>query len=338
VRLSAGDERTGIDFKLPARTTARVSGVVTAGGGPAPHVGLRLVAPADPAAEAFEFTFPNRFEYATTFTDEQGAFTFLGVPAGTYLIATAPAGATPWVRSEITVGADDVTGLTLRLRDGLSVRGRVVFADDPTATSGQPSRPQPIMLGSLVGSGHEVPEAVAPDGAGNFLIGPFAPGQYLVLNRPFAGRMLASAMLDGRDVSNVPLELIDRDLDGLVLTYTTRRAIVRGTVLAPPGRAADSIEVRMFPVEYRALIAEGMPSHLPVRQFQTGLVNRDGTFSLGVYMPPGEYLLAAMFRSSSRDLGEAFFDRVAPLATRVTVRAGEQHDVQLSPVSLASGR
>ena len=55
-------------------------------------------------------------------------------------------------------------------------------------------------------------------------------------------------------------------------------------------------------------------------------------------MPPGEYLLVAMFRSSSRDLGEAFFDRVAPLATRVTVRAGEQHDVQLTPVSLASGK
>ena len=31
-----------------------------------------------------------------------------------------------------------------------------------------------------------------------------------------------------------------------------------------------------------------------------------GSFALGVYMPPGEYLLVAMFRSSSRDLGEAF--------------------------------
>jgi hypothetical protein len=337
VRVVGGEERTGVDFRLPAKATLRVSGLVTVGGGPARHVGLRLVAPGDPPAEASEFTFPSNYEIATTFSDERGAFTFLGVPSGTYLITTAPPGATPWVRSEITVGTEDVTNLTLPLRDGLRVRGRVVFTDGPPPPPATVSASQIAMLGALVGSGHDGPRGVQPDGRGEFVTGPHAPGRYLILNRPIGSWTLESAMLAGRDLSNVPFELVDRDLDGLVLTYTNRRASVRGTVLVPPGRSVDSVDVQVFPVDYRDLIAAGMPSHLPVRQFQAARVSRSATFSL-LYLPPGEYLVVATFRQSRRDLGEAYFDRLAPLATRISVRAGEEQVVELTPVPIDSRR
>jgi len=82
VSLTSGEERSGIDLHLKLVPTITVSGRLMGPDGAAPNYALHLV----PSDTGDLSTDPN---VATTVTDSNGEFQFLGVPAGQYVIQTS---------------------------------------------------------------------------------------------------------------------------------------------------------------------------------------------------------------------------------------------------------
>ncbi|MEZ5319487.1 MAG: carboxypeptidase-like regulatory domain-containing protein [Vicinamibacterales bacterium] len=336
VRVLPGETRFDVDFQLATLPTVRVSGVVSGSDGPAPYTALRLLTPEEPPAEANEFISLASFETAVTVADARGAFTFHGVPAGRYVLTTAPPGRTPWARTEIVVGESDVQDVTVQLRQGIRVHGRVEFA----GTSRQ--RPTTALfpgasiarLGQLVPTGYATPDGVAPEADGAFTTPPYPPGRYLVLDQRLGPWMLRSAMLDGRDVSVLPMELSDDDVTGLVLTYTDQPTYLRGTIAPrPDGGLRSELDVMVFPADVAAWVREGLPSHLPSRQMRTLHPDEDGTFQV-VGLAPGNYLVAAFPAGEGGDPDADFLDLVARVATPISLAEGAPRVVELMPVSL----
>ena len=332
IRVSVGEVRGGTDFELTAKPTVRVSGVVTGPDGPAAFVGLRLVAPDEPRAEENEYIQLTMFENALTVTDEHGAFTFLGVPPGHFALKTAPAGHTPWVSADVIVGDTDITDLAVTLRPGLRVRGHAEFdggappvADFPRAAVAQ--------LGTLLDA-VPGPPGVALDASGAFVSAAYPPGRYLVLSRTIGAWRLRSAMLDGRDVSLMPLDLVDKDVDGLVLSYTlATNPILAGTVEAQRGVSAAATEVIVFPAAYDSWLRAGLPSHLPRRDSRVTHVNEAGAFNIPL-LAAGDYFVGAVKGEDAGDLSADFFRRLAAVATPISLRDGQVATVSLTPVAV----
>ncbi len=143
IAIKAGQEVNGIDFGMKPVRTWRVSGTVS--GLPASGaVSLRLVLPDSE-------TLLDETTVAATVSSADGAFAFVGVPAGNFLIkvlrvpmlppVTTQMGSavrseqaqgvsmepTLWATSPVTVGGSDVTGLAVALSTGVRTSGRVVF-------------------------------------------------------------------------------------------------------------------------------------------------------------------------------------------------------------------
>jgi hypothetical protein len=83
VSVGAGDERSGIDLVMKAAIGVRISGRLSGPDGPVAMQPLRLVHEA-----AGEFAPAIDPPVATTVTDANGAFTFVGVPAGQYRLVS----------------------------------------------------------------------------------------------------------------------------------------------------------------------------------------------------------------------------------------------------------
>src|SRR5687768_10102192 len=148
IALRSGETRSGIEFPLRPAPTTSVSGIVTGPSGPMPNMALGLVID---SGSLLSNTF---FETATTVTDARGAFTFLGVPAGQYVLRglkipsaplrapsqggtllrriEIPEGPTFWSSMPVSVGRNPVTGLAVTLQAGFRVSGRLEF--EGTAT------------------------------------------------------------------------------------------------------------------------------------------------------------------------------------------------------------
>jgi hypothetical protein len=155
--VNAGEERGGIDFRLRPSPAVTVSGTVLGPEGPAPNTSVHLL-PSGVELLSREYGF----EAATAVSDRAGAFTFVGVTPGQYVIrvlrvpqrpqttSTAttvvqvgtstissftgspiqpaiPDDPTLWAILPVSVGTTDVRGVDVALRPGARITGRVEF-------------------------------------------------------------------------------------------------------------------------------------------------------------------------------------------------------------------
>jgi hypothetical protein len=81
ITLKSGEERGGVNLALRLVPAVRVSGTITAPGGPGAFLGVVLL-----PANADEIVSDNVAEAARTVSDASGRFTFLGIPTGQYVI------------------------------------------------------------------------------------------------------------------------------------------------------------------------------------------------------------------------------------------------------------
>jgi len=81
----------------------------------------------------------------------------------------------------------------------------------------------------------------------------------------------------------------------------------------------------VFPATYERWAELGMPSGS--RSISVG---KKGTFNAGSLLP-GDYLIAAVGLDAAIDVRDlAFFRRLAPIATRVSLAAGEKKTVDVT--------
>jgi hypothetical protein len=325
ITLRAGEERFAITVQARPVRGMRVSGTVVSADGPPGALVLRLV-PADFAALGTDV------EIAQARCTPDGRFVFLGVPAGEYSILidrSEPGGrAVLFANTALSVGNQDVSGVTVPLRPGVHVRGRTRYESTAPTT--------PPRFGVYIESADgTVPtnqrlQTTQIDAQGGFVTSGRRPGLYILrvmlASAPSSrGWFFKGAMVGGRDISVVPVELGDADVDDVVLTFSDKpNAEITGVVSGANGPDA-SASVMVFPVDRERWTNTGR------RPRALRLV---GTDSNGHYqvsdLPPGEYFVAASTGAASSTWADpASLQAIARTATRVQVADGEKKVLEL---------
>jgi uncharacterized protein (DUF2141 family) len=356
ITLASGEERPGVDLQMRLVQTARVSGTLVGPNGPAGTIGIKLF-----PAEVRDFAGENGYETATTVTDGNGQFTFLGVPAGQYVLraqkiprqqdqfmapmaiqvggrggAPAPpaqSGPPPiveptlWAEAAVTVGETDVANLNVAFRDGVRVSGRVEF--DGTLQRPTPDRMQQITLGlnptENRNAGAFQPTHMRSDG--QFTSMEYLPGKYLATagGSPGSGWVLKSITANGRDVTQMPLVLEAADITGVVITYTDTSTQLSGLVQSAGAGPETQGLIVIFPMNYQQWVDNGMPSRV-MRQART---SKTGTYQVTA-LPAGDYFVAAIPDELSADwLDPAMLPAIVRVASRISVAEGEKKTLDL---------
>ncbi len=348
ISLGSGEDRTGADVQLKPVATTRVSGVVMGADGPAAHMPVRL-APTDAAA--------GEADVATALTDRTGAFTFAAVPIGQYVLRVTrtprpvgpnlgmttiqtgnttivtrsadpsqvlpgvPDEATLWAAVPIAVGRAEIAGLAVPLRTGLRVSGRMEF--EGTAEKPPAQMFNRLTIATELAEGRPQTPFIPPgriDPAGQFTTYGLPAGRYFVRiagNPP--GWTFKSAVYEGHDVSDVPLDLDGADVTGVVITYTDQPSELSGTVRTSRGGDPDATVI-VFPSDSTAWVSNG----LNPRRIRTVRTSANGSYKLSG-LPPGGYYVAAVPDEIASDWQDpAFLQALAPTATQVTIDDGQK--------------
>jgi hypothetical protein len=351
VSLGSGDRRTGVNFQLKPVPAVRVSGRVIGADGASPgEMMLRLVSRDMDG-------FVADAEIAQTVSQADGRFAFLGVPPGDYTIravriprdtaplapsttttvATAggtggtiirtgdrvrplPSGTTLFTDTPVSVGDQGASGVTVQLRTGRAIRGRVQF--EGTA---KPPRFESITPYIEPADGRDQ-AAVSQilgrvDAEGNFATYGQQAGKYYV-RVPYArtpGWFFHGAMLGGRDLSTTSVDLVDQDVEGVVLLFRDRPlAGLAGTVRDDRGQPLTTSTVIVFPVDRQHWIDSG---RYPRDLRSTG-AGVNGQYAVED-LPPGAYFVAAVADATPAWAEPSFLAALAATATRVQLVAGE---------------
>ena len=351
VSVAAGEERAGIDLHPALTKTRKVSGVVTGPNGPVAHLAMRLVpARLDEAAAEITSSLSMSLTTSMTVSDATGAFTFVAVPQGQYVIRAltsprppvepSPPPGTPaspslipvdpvlWAETAVSVGGGDATDVAVSLRKGLRISGRAEFAGGAPKPTLQELRALPIVMDSFDGRSVATPQAYRAQfmADGSFSTTGLIAGRYLLrLDRAPKGWTLKSAMLNGRDICDVPVVLTNDDVSGLVLTFTDRPTIVAGSVRDGAGRADIDAIVLIYPADGNW--TEQGPS---ARRFRGVRVARDGAFSTAG-LPAGDYFAVAISDAYADNWQDPVFLRqLARAAARVALADGQSLTLSLT--------
>lgn len=340
VTVRSGDERNGMNLRMPLVRAVRLTGVLTARDAGRQPPRLQLIAMHEGVRA-----------YPTQAVDPQGRFMFDNLPAGRYILQTNQAAfpasdpAVPaelWVSAGVEIGNRDVD-VSIDSHRKILVSGRVEFDGSATAPSRDAGISASVTLIRDDGLPSDVSPALIPVGAdGRFTVAT-TPGRFVVSaaintvdfrNQSPAVKealvssrvwSLRSAMLGGRDVADTGLP-VTSDVRDLVLTFTDKHTALSGKVT--PGQGSiESAYLLVFPSDETLWLDYGFGRRTRVMRLAAA-----GTFNISG-LPEGDYLLAS-FRSSASDRdvrNPAFLRALSSSARRVSLREGESvtQDVEL---------
>jgi hypothetical protein len=326
VTLRPGEEREGIDLQLRPVRTVKVSGFLS---GPADMIALRRLRLVPAESDLLDAGEP------VTSTDLRGRFMFPAVPSGDYSLRTTTRsanwrseteGAVHWADVPITVGREDLDNLNVSLRPGAVLSGNLVF-DGVSRPSSSTIRQARIVIErtntGLPGSDPSVIAAV--DDVGQFTASGLPAGFYFVrVTDSPVGWMFRGAMLNGRDLSEYPIE-VRSDLAGISIDFTDRWTGLRGIVTTPTGQTDSAALVLLFstdPGHWRAYSPGA-------RRMRSARVAATGEFSFSS-VPVGDYYLIAIADEDGSDWQDPdVLDALSRAAVRITINDGDQKAVTI---------
>jgi uncharacterized protein (DUF2141 family) len=339
--LGWGQNRSGLIVRVRALPAGRVNGRLRLDGIPELPAGLtvRLVRP-DLDGIQPEWTV------ATAEIAGDGRFVFPAVAPATYqvrVLKTPPASAsrvtatpavittssetvtgardatsgktdtTIWGTEDITVAEGETSEIVLALQAGATVAGRIVLEGDSVAAA-QFTSDYTVQFLPFTGSqGPYLPARPNPDLS--FKSPPLPRGKYVLYYPVQAPWSLKSAILKGVDISDEPTEIGASDLDGLVITLTTRAPALSGEVRDTTGQLRAGAPVLLFsadrrhwmPVTRRVRLARSSPS---------GMYRFDG-------VPEGEYIVVALMQEPTELWKDPeTLSKLAQVGRRVALRTG----------------
>jgi hypothetical protein len=266
-------------------------------------------------------------EHETASSDRDGRFAFRGVGPGAHtLSARGPhrRGAaarstvdTPWGSLDVVVNGEDQNGLTIALRPGMTVTGRVRFDGQP---SGGKSPDAVIVLipTSDAGAAQQTQTNDAADGT--FALAGLAPGTYRVSAAALSsGRWIATSVLyQGQDLLDGTLDVAPgQDISDVTVAFSDRPTALGGTLLDSSGHPVAGYDVVVFAVDRRFWTPDS-------RRVVHATLGRDGHFDFS-NLPAGDYLIAAVTHADDDDLADPdWLASIAPMALHVTLADGER--------------
>ena len=379
VTIGVSEERAGVDFQLQLVQMSRVEGMVLGPDGAVqPGTQVSLVS----ADRAGLPSIPGVGSNMTR-VGPDGRFTFQNVTPGQYLIharatirqAPDPAAAQAqpaggrgggrggpagiaqvlWAVSEVGVGGQNVSGLSLTLQPGMTVAGRVEFQ----GTGQAPTDYTGVRL-SLSPRGGQAMEmgGVSPaqvDASGRFTINGVPPGRYMLSGSANAGGRqggpvapvgggggragaapgqaatqwtLKSAVVSGRDILDYTLEIgPNQDVSNGVVTFGDRTQELTGMIQDASGRPTSDFTIIVFPSDSRFWLPQA-------RRILSSRPGTDGRFSFR-NLPAGDYRLTAV---TDVEPGEwydpAFLAQLQQVSIPVAIAEGEK---KVQDIRLAGG-
>jgi hypothetical protein len=309
VRAAIGEEVASIDFAVALVPMARILGVVsvTGTGGAAPDNARIMVVPETAGGPRLGMQLTGRI-------DADGSFTVDNVPPGRYVVWAVWRWGPMFGSAPVTVNGEDVIGVSIALSSGGSLKGAVRY-------EGAEGPPPDNLRISAQSSGMLMPFG---DGGGSlgrdgdrFTLSRVPPGR--VLLRANAGRdwVLKAVYLNGRDVTDTPLEIKPQETIGdFEVVFTNRATELTGSVQDADGRPTSAYTVLAFSADPSLWTPQS-------RFIQTSRPDQTGTFRLRG-LPPGDYLVAAIDPVEQGEwLDPAFLDPLRASATPVTLGEGQ---------------
>jgi hypothetical protein len=321
-------EEVSVSFALQAVRTARIAGtVVTSTGVPLSNGMVMLLAPDGAGAGPMAFGAGNRIR-------SDGSFMLSNVAPGTYTLMASNGG--PALRGgggelemgtlPITVIGDDVTGVTVVTGRGATLSGAVVAAQGSSGTLMKASMQvtAPLVGGGLAGfpglgggAGPFGGRNVAEDGT--FTVTNLFGARLLRLNGLPQEWMLESVIVDGRDVTDRPIEFTPNgDIAGARIVVTDRVTEVSGSVTAADGKPASrDFTVIVFPEDEARWAA-------PSRFVRSARPDQQGLFKIRALPPHERYLAVAVdYLEQGEETDGELLASLKGQATAFRLRAGD---------------
>lgn len=343
VKVEAGQEASEINITLIDRAAYTVSGTVVARQGRTP---VRAQVSIQSRSEGSSLPF---FEGGpTTTTDEQGRWTFTGIPDGNYVIkadpgsdeteveireamraaeregrvVTPPAPKRPSLvprQQDVTVSGADLSGVVIDLTEGARIQGTVLVE------GGDKQLPPGLSVflvpreGRLTGL--ERYAFIQQDGS--FTMDRLQPGEFYFSVQELGNKFyVKSIMAGGTDLMREPLRVgSGTSIENVRVTIASDVAVLQGRVVssgdAKPVRGAIVLLVPADSTRWRSPAS-----------FVPEVTQADGTFKITA--APGSYLLMVLGESENlRSLNEAFVRSRSAGAKTVTLSAGGRETVEL---------
>jgi hypothetical protein len=310
IPLTAGQERTDLNFTLTVSRAARVSGrVLRATGQPLAGGQVSLM-----------YSYPGSVVMTSgarsVRTDQDGSFEFRDVPAAQYSLATGGASL------DVSVEGSDIKDLVLAQRVGSTVSGSVITDD-----GGVPPFPSSGVRVMLVAAGDNVLPTVHVNAVNtdwsfklSNLGGPF---MFRIRGIP-EDWTLGAVRLNDKDITDVPWDVPARgqELSGLQIVVTQKIGRVSGAVSDSRGTPTSAATVVIFSDEPDLWI----PGSRFIRTTRPGA---DGRFSVAG-LPAGTYrAIAREFVEEGQWEDRKFLEEARADAVRLTLSEGGTETINL---------
>jgi hypothetical protein len=331
-------EEASISFALQAVRTARISGtVVTSTGVPLSNGMVMLLAPDGAGAGPMTFGVGNRIR-------SDGSFMLSNVAPGTYTLMASNGG--PALRTgggeiemgtlPITLAGEDVTGVTVVTGRGASLSGAVVVAQGSgamlTKSGLQVTAPG---IGGGVGGFPGLGGGAGPFGGrdvaedGTFTLTNLFGTRLLRLTGLSQEWMLESVMVDGRDVTDRPIEFASNiNITGARIVVTDRVTEVSGSVTASDGKSASrDFTVVVFPDDETRWAA-------PSRFVRSARPDQQGLFKIRALPPHDRYLAVAVdYLEQGEETDSELLASLKGQATAFPLQPGDTANLSLKLVA-----
>jgi Carboxypeptidase regulatory-like domain len=246
-----------------------------------------------------------------------GGFAITNVPPGRYILrARGDDWEVPqFALMPVTVSGPEVSGLNVMLAPGGTISGSLTFersqlvAPDPT----QFRVTAPSADGGALGPQQNV--RVGQDG--RFSLEGVPVGTHWIRTQTPRGWMLKSVTFDGRDVTDIAVDVRSgQQLSSVSIVFTDKISEINGIVANEQGTPVTEFTMLAFPTDTSLW-------HPQSRQIMTARPDQNGRYQLRG-LPPGEYLLAPVDPTEAGEwFDPAYLDEHRAGAVRVTLGAGD---------------